>query len=74
MVRTAQQKGYTEPDPRDDLSGAGCIRTGQTRSISTHLASAAGMDVARKIVLLAREVQHTLQQPVSKTGELGHGD
>eukprot|EP00951_Prasinocladus_malaysianus_P040766 scaffold472668_cov22-Prasinocladus_malaysianus.AAC.1 len=35
VVATAQSKGYTEPDPRDDLSG---------------------MDVARKIVILAREV------------------
>jgi len=34
VVKTARAKGYTEPDPRDDLSG---------------------MDVARKIVLLARE-------------------
>lgn len=35
IVRTAKQKGYTEPDPRDDLSG---------------------MDVARKAVILAREI------------------
>jgi aspartokinase/homoserine dehydrogenase 1 len=33
-VKEAQQKGYTEPDPRDDLNG---------------------MDVARKILILARE-------------------
>eukprot|EP00192_Tetraselmis_astigmatica_P010513 CAMPEP_0117651296 /NCGR_PEP_ID=MMETSP0804-20121206/2015_1 /TAXON_ID=1074897 /ORGANISM="Tetraselmis astigmatica, Strain CCMP880" /LENGTH=368 /DNA_ID=CAMNT_0005457261 /DNA_START=591 /DNA_END=1697 /DNA_ORIENTATION=+ len=34
VVQTAKAKGYTEPDPRDDMSGT---------------------DVARKIVLLARE-------------------
>ncbi|TAG63217.1 MAG: bifunctional aspartate kinase/homoserine dehydrogenase I, partial [Runella slithyformis] len=34
VVREAKAKGYTEPDPRDDLSG---------------------MDVARKILILARE-------------------
>jgi len=34
VVREAKEKGYTEPDPRDDLSG---------------------MDVARKILILARE-------------------
>ncbi|MGC1387760.1 MAG: bifunctional aspartate kinase/homoserine dehydrogenase I [Steroidobacteraceae bacterium] len=35
IVRTAKRKGYTEPDPRDDLSG---------------------MDVARKLIILAREM------------------
>lgn len=35
VVTTAKNKGYTEPDPRDDLSG---------------------MDVARKVVILAREI------------------
>ena len=35
VVREAKAKGYTEPDPRDDLSGT---------------------DVARKILILAREV------------------
>ncbi len=35
IVRTAKAQGYTEPDPRDDLSG---------------------MDVARKVIILAREV------------------
>ena len=35
IVRTAFDMGYTEPDPRDDLSG---------------------MDVARKILILAREI------------------
>ncbi|MEY2807907.1 MAG: bifunctional aspartate kinase/homoserine dehydrogenase, partial [Planctomycetota bacterium] len=34
LVRRARQEGYTEPDPRDDLSG---------------------LDVARKLVILARE-------------------
>ncbi len=35
VVRDARARGYTEPDPRDDLSG---------------------MDVARKLVILAREM------------------
>ncbi|NWF89499.1 MAG: bifunctional aspartate kinase/homoserine dehydrogenase I [Ignavibacteriaceae bacterium] len=35
IVEDAKQKGYTEPDPRDDLNG---------------------LDVARKILILAREV------------------
>jgi bifunctional aspartokinase / homoserine dehydrogenase 1 len=35
IVRAAKQKGYTEPDPRDDLSGT---------------------DVARKLIILGREV------------------
>ncbi|HPG38297.1 MAG TPA: bifunctional aspartate kinase/homoserine dehydrogenase I [bacterium] len=35
VVREAHQKGYTEPDPRDDLSG---------------------MDVGRKLLILAREI------------------
>ncbi|MCA1650377.1 MAG: bifunctional aspartate kinase/homoserine dehydrogenase I, partial [Acidobacteria bacterium] len=35
VVRDARRKGYTEPDPRDDLSG---------------------MDVARKLVILGREM------------------
>lgn len=35
IVQVARQKGFTEPDPRDDLSG---------------------MDVARKLVILAREI------------------
>lgn len=34
LVREARERGYTEPDPRDDLSG---------------------LDVARKLVILARE-------------------
>jgi len=38
IIKAAKQSGYTEPDPRDDLSG---------------------MDVARKIVCLARELGMT---------------
>lgn len=40
VVREARRRGYTEPDPREDLSG---------------------MDVARKAVILGREIGMTLE-------------
>jgi aspartokinase/homoserine dehydrogenase 1 len=40
LVRDAQKQGYTEPDPRDDLSGT---------------------DVARKLIILGREIGMSLE-------------
>uniref|UniRef100_UPI003593FF82 ACT domain-containing protein n=1 Tax=Persicitalea sp. TaxID=3100273 RepID=UPI003593FF82 len=49
VVREAKAKGYTEPDPRDDLSGT---------------------DVARKILILAREVGIPMEPEEVKIAQL----
>lgn len=49
LVRDAREKGYTEPDPRDDLSG---------------------IDVGRKLVILAREMGLDLELDAVKIESL----
>jgi aspartokinase/homoserine dehydrogenase 1 len=53
IVRAAKQKGYTEPDPRDDLSG---------------------LDVARKLIILGREMGLTLEMSDVAVGSLVPGE
>jgi bifunctional aspartokinase / homoserine dehydrogenase 1 len=53
IVREAKQRGYTEPDPRDDLSG---------------------MDVARKLIILGREMGLPLEIEDVQVGSLVPAD
>jgi aspartokinase/homoserine dehydrogenase 1 len=53
IVREAREKGYTEPDPRDDLSG---------------------MDFARKLIILGREMGMRLEMRDVKVESLVPGD
>ena len=74
-MKEAKEKGYTEPDPRDDLNGKWCgpnasvvsdvtggsraglistIRRGSLYNLDATTWRTAGMDVARKVVILGR--------------------
>lgn len=49
IVQEAQSKGFTEPDPRDDLNG---------------------IDVARKLLILAREIEYPMEMKQIKVENL----